>query len=590
NNNNAGLAGVYTTPQSIAANLNQVSYIDARIFAMDYWAPTVITRTMAGARFTHVLSPETFYEVSSSVFRTAYDTNPGRGRDNTRRYVFGNADSVDEAPFGFQPAPSTGIDGLRMSVGFSNSRDTSRVTVWTNRFDISSQVDRYDQVKAGAEFVYVDNNVNYGSVDIFLPSGRSRSSWHTFPKRAAAYIQDKIEFEGMVANIGVRFDYSYAGGYWYEYNPYDKAFTGDLSLGLDTLLVHVPTKKRVTVSPRLGVSFPVTEDSKLYFNYGHFRSMPTPENLFLIRRYSDNNQVTRLADPNAPLPKTVQYELGYDQNLFDQFLLHLAGYYKDVTDEPTLTEYISKDKKVDYSKTTPTFYEDIRGFEISLTKNRGDWITGFINYTYEVSSSGRFGWSVYYQNPFQQFQYETDPYNIENDLYQSKPVPAPYARANVSLFTPPDYGPALGGLKPLADWRLNLLGNWQAGSYFTWAGGGGTAIAGLKNNVQWRDYYNLDLRLSKALKIAGVNVEFFMDMTNVLNTKHFTTYGFKDGNDYSAYMRSLHLPAGIGDRLSYGNIPGDDRPGDYRNFGVEFVPIVYKTNADALSQDRNPVS
>ena len=58
----------------------------------------------------------------------------------------------------------------------------------------------------------------------FLPSGRSRSVWSNFPIRGALYVQDKLEFEGMVANVGVRLDYSDPQGEWYEYDPYNKAF------------------------------------------------------------------------------------------------------------------------------------------------------------------------------------------------------------------------------------------------------------------------------------------------------------------------------------------------------------------------------
>jgi hypothetical protein len=192
NDNNAGLAGIYTTPAGIADNLNRVSYIDARIFATDYWAPTTITRQMYGAKFTHVVSPSTFYEISAHRFGTEYSTNPGRLRDTSRVYKFGNGVYLDEAPFGFWPGPSTGIDGLRMGVGFSNSRDSSKVAVYSSRFDLTSQVDQYNQIKGGLEFIYTDNNVNYASVDIFLPSGRSRSVWHTYPIRGAAYLQDKL--------------------------------------------------------------------------------------------------------------------------------------------------------------------------------------------------------------------------------------------------------------------------------------------------------------------------------------------------------------------------------------------------------------
>ncbi|MEI7906121.1 MAG: TonB-dependent receptor, partial [Bacteroidota bacterium] len=461
NDNNSGLAGVFNSPSSIANQLNKVSYIDARIFATDYWAPTTITRNMIGAKLSHAISAETFYEVSTNLFATDYSTNPGRTRDMNKVYVFGNADSVDEAPFGFQPNPSTGIDGLRMGVGFSNSRDSSKVSVYSTRADITSQVDRYNQLKGGLEFIYVDNNVNYASVDVYLPSGRSQSVWHTYPVRAAGYVQDKFEFEGMIANIGLRLDYSHAGGYWYSFDPYTRAFTGDKSLGLDTLLTHESTKKIVNLSPRLGVSFPVTENSKLYFNYGHFRSMPTPENLFLIRRYSDNNQVTRIANPNNPLPKTVAYELGYEQNLFDQFLLHLSGYYKNVSDQPVLTSYLSKDGKVSYSISTSKSYEDIRGFEATFSKTRGDWVTGFLNYTYELRTTGRFGFASFFESSQLTRDYQNNITNIQNDLYQDKPTPKPYGRANIDFTTPEENSPEVLGFRPLSDFRVSLLANYQ---------------------------------------------------------------------------------------------------------------------------------
>ena len=38
-------------------------------------------------------------------------------------------------------------------------------------------------------------------------------------------------------------------------------------------------------------------------------------------------------------------------------------------------------------------------------------------------------------------------------------------------------------------------------------------------------------------------------------------------------MQSLHLPEGQVANLGYNNIPGDDQPGDYREDGVEFVPM-----------------
>jgi len=594
NDNNAGLAGVYSTPAGIANNLNnktQVgSYLDARIFATDYWAPASIERALYGAKFTHVLSSATFYEVSIHNFGTAYSTSPARLRDTSKVYKFGNSYYLDEAPFGFQPQPSTGIDGLRMGVGFSNSRDSSEVIVTTARADITSQIDRYNQIKAGVEYIYTDNYVNFASVDIFLPSGRSQTIWRKFPIRGALYVQDKLEFEGMILNLGLRIDYSNPKGDWFAYsdprfNLYDPNLVGDKSLSIDQKLLREPIKKNITLSPRLGVSFPITEVSKLYFNYGHFRSMPTPENLFLVRRFSDNNNVTYLANPNNPLPKTVAYELGYEHSLFEEYLFHLAGYYKDVTNQLTSTTYVNPSIGLSYSLSTDNSYQDIRGFEITLTKNRGNWVNGFVNYTYMVSTTGRFGYRQFSSKQSDQRVYERD--NIVQDLYQSKPVPQPYGRANIDFFTPADFGPTFGNIGLLNDWRLSFLGNWSTGSYFTWAGGGSSSIPGIQNNVQYKDYYNLDLRLTKSFTIGTANIQLFMDVTNLLNNKTFTEYGFRDGNDFDAYMKSLHLPVDIADRLNYGNIPGDDQPGDYRKDDVVPVPMVYMPNTASVT---NPVS
>jgi hypothetical protein len=570
----SGAAGIFTSNWGIANNLSQVSFIDTRMFATDYWCPTQVTRLSLGARFTHVLNSNSFYEVSLKRFESIYDTNPGRGRDTSRVYLFGNNYYVDEAPFGFQPNPSTskvgGGDGggMRMGVGMSNARDSSNVTVYTANVDFNSQIDRYNNIKAGIEFTYTDNNVNYAQIDEFLISSNSHSKWHTFPKRGALYVQDKLEFEGMIANVGLRLDYSHAGGEWYEYDPFTDAFSSEFSLGVDTLLTRESTDHIFNLSPRLGVAFPISINSKLFFNYGHFRQMPTPDNLYLFRRFSDNNAVARLGNPNLPLPKTIAYELGYEHNILDQFLLRITGYYKDISQQPRLVRYTNRDNKVNYTVTKASNYRDIRGFEFTLDKNRGKWVQGFVNYTYEVITSGNFGFGTYYENPVTQRQYEREyRYN-----YQSKPIPQPYARANLLFFLPEDFGPRLMGIYPIADLRMNFLANWRSGYYLTWTGGG--SIPGIEYNVQWHDYYNVDLRLSKSFALGkAAELQFFMDVSNLFNFKYMTNYGFYDGKDYDAYMKSLHLPADVADELRYNNIPGEDQPGDYRDYDVDFQPM-----------------
>ena len=576
--NNSGNTGIFKYTYEIPSYIDQgFSYADGATFGTDYWSLSEVDYTSIGIKFTHALSPTTFYEARLNRFTSEYDTHPGALRNNAKIYEIVPGYYLNEAPFGFEPlSPPASITGMNMGTGFAGSRDSSYVASYNAKFDLASQINRYNYIKAGFEFNVTESEVNYARYDAGLKSSNQQTTWDRTPIRGALYLQDKLEWEGMIAQVGLRMDYSHAGGDWYKYqiDPYNGGFTGTLSNGIDTLLQKEPTKHIFTFSPRLALSFPITEDSKIYFNYGHFRQLPTPENLYLLRRSGFDNSVNRIAAPNNPLEKTVAYELGYEHNLFDQFLIRTAGYYKDESDQAQTVRYVNEDGSVDYYVSEPNYYKDTRGFEIQVTKNRGKWVRGFINYTYMLYTYGYFGYGTYFQNAAEQRDYERG----SNYYYQQRPVARPYARANLDFFTPLDFGPDLLKMKPLENWRLNLLASWKTGSYENWAGGG--SIPGLINNVQWRDNWYFDIRFTKNFRVGGVNVEFFVDIDNVFNIKLLRPYGFVDGNDKNDYFKSLHLPRnteGV-DLFGYTNIPGDDQPGDYRKAGVDFVPIVAVQN------------
>jgi len=586
NNNNVGNAGMFRTASDIAASLtsaNSVSgYVDARFFGTDYWAPTTTNIKMFGAKFSHAISSSTFYEATVQTYFQGTDTSPGTLRDTEKKYLFGNDYYLDVAPLGYMPYPSTGITGLRMGVGMSNSRDRSRVQSTNLRFDMTSQLDKYNQVKAGLEFSYTDNDVDSYNEDIVLPTGRYDASWHNYPLRGALYVQDKLEFEGMIANLGVRVEYLNPNGDWIEYqdDPFNSVFAGG---DLYEVFPVISAPATLTVSPRLAIAFPISEEAKLFFNYGHFRQVPDPTNVFMLSRYTDNEQVRSIADPGAAFPMTVAYELGFEHSLLDEYLLRAAAYYKDVSNQGKTVTYVGRNSLVNYTQRTSNSYQDIRGFELTVSKNRGNWVQGFLNYTYSVVTAGYFGLGYQYESAADQRNYE------RTNVYQEKPIPQPYARANIDFFTPPDYGPEVIGLSLLGDWRLNFIGSWSSGRYDTWAGGG--TIQGLQYNVQWKDYWNVDMRLSKNFQFGSANLQFFIDVSNLLNFRYFPgTYGFFGNRDYDNYMKSLHLPefpAQFKTAIGYVNIPGEDRPGEVRKDGVSYQPIVALSLMSDLSKPAN---
>lgn len=576
-----GQPGIFRSAFSIAGQLSRVSFIDSRIFSTDYWTPTAVNNYMGGIKLTHSLNSSTFYEVRLNAFRSNYDTNPGRLRDETPVVTFGGV-GFDEAPYGFQPKPTFGVDGMRTGVGMSNARDSSLVTAYNVKADLTSQLNRFLQIKTGLEYNLSDSRVNYGRFDEFLPSSNSHSQWDRAPVRGAAYAQSKLEFSGMIANLGLRLDYFNAGGDWYSFDAFSPAFSARLAPVIDTLLTQDPTRQVFSLSPRMGVSFPITEYSKLYFNYGHFRSLPDPNNLFLLREFTETGQISRVANPNNPLPKTVAYELGYEQSLFDQLLIRMAGYYKDVSLQPYLTQYISRDGQVNYTVNEPNSFEDIRGFEVTLSRNKGRWIQGFVNYTYMVFTSGYFGLRQNFQNPTAQREFSES--DAERRRASSRPVPRPFARLNVDFLVPSDFGPRVGPVPILGDWRISVIGSWQQGSKFTWTGGG--AIPGVINNVSFRDYWNVNLRFTRNLVIAGKRAQFFVDIFNALNARNLSFNGFVDGNDQLSYLRSLHLPESDDYQT---NIPGNDKIGAYRSYDVAYQPMQRIPDRETLTAPKEGV-
>lgn len=546
-----------------------------RIFTNDYWCPTSRFYHTISTKFTHLLNPSTFYEVQLKRVGKNYRTTPGRHRDYSDSTEIFEGYFVHEEPFGFEEEYTYGIVGLAMGGPISTSRDSSKIAVTSAKFDLVSQINPNNQIKTGFEFVYDDFDMSFGMVNLTLPEGNTWTTIKRNPFRLTTYLQDKLEFEGFISNLGLIMEYSNPNGDWYDVDDYNRDFySGDYEPEDEPSINKKKAESRLTFSPRLAISHPITENSKLYFNYGHYRQMPTSERLYRVQR-DIIDKVNYIGDPTIPLAKTVSYELGYDHALFENYLLHLAAYYKDISDQEDWTRYISFDGKVNYYKLTSNSYEDIRGFEIDLTKMTGRWITGNVNYEYRVGTSGYFGMGRYYENPAEQREY------LRSNPYQTKPRPRPRMKAYIDFHTPADLGTEFVGQRPFGDWHFNFIGRWTAGSWSTW---NPNNIAGIEYNVQRKDYYNADLKVTKTFPFGGFDVKFFVDVFNLFNIKRFSWSSFHDSHDYNYYMYSLHLPENIADKLGeYPNIPGNDRPGDYRKPGVEYQPMEWVPDVSNLT-------
>ena len=67
--------------------------------------------------------------------------------------------------------------------------------------------------------------MHMSTLNSLVPSPESDYAWNRDPIQGAAYAQGKLEFGGMIANIGVRLDYFDANTEWWQFTPYDQALS-----------------------------------------------------------------------------------------------------------------------------------------------------------------------------------------------------------------------------------------------------------------------------------------------------------------------------------------------------------------------------
>lgn len=562
-----GLGG-YFYPQSaadVAGQSNISSYVDLFTMWSDFnLSLTDIWHRSLSAKFTHTLNASTYYEVLVQNYTVNYNTGPGALRDTSAKVEVVPGFYEDSNPFGYWPYFENGTAVLVTgSQNIAKARDHSIVSTTSVKADITSQVNFQNLVKAGLSFDYNDLNFDYGIIksQSFDQSYSSRTLMHVFPYRGGAYIQDKLETQEFTMNAGLRLDYSDANVHWWDVNPFDASY---FSTSYDTTKVFPtsPAKMRWDLSPRLGISHPITENAKLFFNYGWFRELPQYETVFRVGR-NQYNAMQSYGNPNLILARTVSYELGVDYSLGDEFLLQAAGYYNDISDQQDVVHYLASAVGYDYYATSANNYADNKGFEITLRKASGNWVNGFINYTYQVNTTGHFGESNIYDNVSDQKNFDAATIN----LYQNRPIPQPFARANLNFFTPDDFGPTVVGNHLLGAIMLNVVLDWQAGYWTTWNPNG---LLNIGYNVQAVDYFNTYFRLQKTLTFGRLNLQLFMDVNNALNTLRLWNTGDVD------YMTSLHLPKSD----AYPNIPGDDKVGNYRKPGVDWQPVEQQASID----------
>jgi outer membrane receptor protein involved in Fe transport len=247
------------------------------------------------------------------------------------------------------------------------------------------------------EFGFFNSFQNVQYVDIRDPwvydpdgLGREHDLWHVHPAIGALYAQDRLEFEGFVAEGGARVDY------WFPGKELEAALAdtanGNVSdatrVGFEqdtgTLFGHAV---KAVFSPRVSVSHPILNRDKFFFNFGQFTQFPSY--IFVYSKLTSVSSASFpvLGNPNLNPEKSVQFEVGAQHLFANNAAGKISLFQKDIYDYPTSVTFRRTEGAVisDFLVYLNSDYSRARGFELEYEKPRGQYWQWKATYEYSVA-------------------------------------------------------------------------------------------------------------------------------------------------------------------------------------------------------------
>ncbi|MGA1197802.1 MAG: TonB-dependent receptor plug domain-containing protein, partial [Candidatus Latescibacterota bacterium] len=342
-----------------------------------------LSRKLAVLTLTHTLSSNTYYDLKFSYNGFDRDTsNVPAVTEPTRR----DAQGYFNLP--------------TLQHQYTEEEDIN----YGIKLDFVSQVNGSHLIQAG----FALNRQGYHYTTVNFPNTRSRNvnfvadgfdlGKNINPWKLHLYIQDKIEFGGLIANLGLRWDYFNFGrkasmGQALGRSPMYNTFTR-ARYELDHMDNMTPTL--TALGPRVGLSHPITE--KLAAHYFIGRSYTFPEPAWTHRRsfQSDspdndlnNNGVIDSAElwntlevnttswqPSDGLKpqRSTSMEMGVDWNFVAEYTTSLTAHYRrdeGLYSNNNISYWIDplSGQSIQVNALRNTFWLTARGLEVSLKKS-----------------------------------------------------------------------------------------------------------------------------------------------------------------------------------------------------------------------------
>lgn len=425
------------------------------------------------------------------------------------------------------------------------------------RANVDWQFDRYNRLKLGGDVQRSRVNwFNSGVIRQIFQEVYSEK-----PLRYGVYGQDRLDLGDVVIEAGLRYDYFNTGAYIPvvpgriftnpNFNPADYLNPADS--------VFFKASGHGTVSPRVLVSFPVTDRTGFRLSYSHQVQSPDLQSI-----YQGINNDLAFTNTNDNFPrdvtwgKTILFEFGIRHAFSQDFVFDISAYNKDKVSDLAariLPFYDPATQKIaNINVLTNADFGNTRGVDMSLISRVGDFFNGTLTYTYQVAKSTG-----------------TDPFSYLNTTSRAtlavtgERVDPPQALLpfgenrthNISgalAFSFPNdfasgswYGTVLknGGAflrfrfaSGLPFTKLVNSGAGQRAPFEAWGLSGAGAEPPNSSTMPW--IKEMDLRLTKGLRLAGADWTVFADVRNLLNLTSITQLFIETGDVVNATHRQLN--------------------------------------------------
>lgn len=382
-------------------------------------------------------------------------------------------------------------------------------------------------------------NIGYDEFGRELDDGIDRAR---HPNNFSFYVNDKIEFNDLIVNAGLRVD-NYNLDDFKLTDPLDPPYNQTSATADENGLVE--TDSYAVIQPRLGLAFPLSDKAVFHLQYGQFAQFPDLGQPYKARssmalNWGGQNFIRDPLGFNLEPIHTTQYEVGYAYQIGTSGAVDVTVFTKNTTGQ-LVVELIEVDANASNGGSNYTVYNNgdfttVNGVEMSFHTRRINNIMASASYTY---SDAR-GTNSFPNSGIANMDYEdARPTMITPLRYENK------HKGTVSL----DYhADNQGGL--LDGFGANLLFNFNSGHPFTLSTGGmgqraadeGALLSDSdpRNRIPIESIgasstpwiFNFDLKLDKAFNIGGISLNGYLYVTNLFNSKSVINVYNRTGNAY----------------------------------------------------------